>query len=371
MRSSSGLYFSRLDHVRAAAAFLVYFWHFVHAHVPFETVPSLFLLSVLEEGHAGVALFMTLSGYLFAKITDGRPIVLRRFFWNRLVRLAPLLGIVLIYWAWRGRLSLEDFAWGFIRPSWPGGAWSIVVEIHFYALFPIILWFQRRSRIGSLLALMALAIALRAAVWGLHGSVQELSYWTIAGCIDLFLAGMLWHELGKRSELRERAALLLVGAGLSFAAFWHGFNVFGGFYGLGGAYPSPSALWIIIPTVAGLSFGAMIVGYEALPVSLPVLLDRCLAKIGEASYSLYLLHFIIFTKLAKTIAELGVPLERFDVGALVAVATFPLVAIIAIISYEMVEKPFLWLRERYQPGDGRSKVPSEASRAAPKLQAVS
>ncbi len=102
MRSSTGLYVSRLDHVRAAAVFLVYCWHFVHVHVPFETVPDFFFLSLLEEGYAGVALFMTLSGYLFAKIMDGRSIDLAPFYRNRFLRLVPLLAVVLTYWSLRG-----------------------------------------------------------------------------------------------------------------------------------------------------------------------------------------------------------------------------------------------------------------------------
>ncbi|MGY3408223.1 peptidoglycan/LPS O-acetylase OafA/YrhL [Bradyrhizobium sp. GM5.1] len=71
MKSSSGLYFSRLDHIRALAAYLVFVWHFTHLTtqfpVPFSTVPP-FPFALVEEGHVGVGLFMTLSGYLFAKL---------------------------------------------------------------------------------------------------------------------------------------------------------------------------------------------------------------------------------------------------------------------------------------------------------------
>jgi len=109
MRASSGLYVSRLDHVRALAAFLVYCWHFVHTHVPYDHVPVFAPISLLEEGHIGVALFMTLSGYLFAKIIDGRPINLGRFYRNRVLRLAPLLALALAYWGLRGSLSMGDF----------------------------------------------------------------------------------------------------------------------------------------------------------------------------------------------------------------------------------------------------------------------
>src|SRR5882724_11110413 len=100
MRSSSGEHFIALDHVRALAVFMVFTWHFTHAAngypVPFEYVPALFPLSLLDEGHTGVALFITLSGYLFAKLLDGKSIDYRAFLWNRFLRLVPLLAVVLL-----------------------------------------------------------------------------------------------------------------------------------------------------------------------------------------------------------------------------------------------------------------------------------
>ncbi|WP_082444515.1 acyltransferase family protein [Sphingomonas sp. Leaf242] len=86
-----------LDHIRALAAFLVFSWHFMHGQtgnpIPFQGVH---LLAVIDEGHTGVALFMTLSGYLFAKILDGRRVLYVQFFWTRMLRLGPLLLVVIV-----------------------------------------------------------------------------------------------------------------------------------------------------------------------------------------------------------------------------------------------------------------------------------
>src|SRR5260221_4610342 len=96
MRSSSGAHFIALDHVRAVPIFMVFAWHFTHARngypVPFDYVPALFPFSVLDEGHTGVALFMALSGYLFAKLLDGKSIDYLRFLLYRALRLLPLLS---------------------------------------------------------------------------------------------------------------------------------------------------------------------------------------------------------------------------------------------------------------------------------------
>lgn len=342
MQSSSGLYISKLDHVRACAAFLVYCWHVIHVHVPFELVPAFAPLSLLEEGHIGVALFMTLSGYLFAKIIDGRPIDLARFYRNRFLRLAPLLSIVLAYWMLRGDMSVESLLKGFVLPTWHSGGWSVAVELHFYLLFPAILWLQRGHRIAALLALFAVSILTRFAVWSITGHVQAFSYWTIGGCIDLFLAGMLWHELSKRELIRCHAGWLFAGSLAALITAWHAFNLAGGFHGT-----TNSPLWIILPTVQGLAFGALIAGYENARIELPRRADRALAHVGEASYSIYLLHFIFYPTIVKQLAQAGLDMASFATALTVAVLTFPLIAGIAMLSYRFIEQPFLKLRGTY------------------------
>ena len=96
MKSSSGAYFIALDHIRAVAVFFVFAWHFVHVIVPFEYTPALFPFALLDEGHTGVALFMTLSGYLFAKLLEGKTIDYLSFLRNRALRLLPLLCAVVL-----------------------------------------------------------------------------------------------------------------------------------------------------------------------------------------------------------------------------------------------------------------------------------
>src|SRR5258708_29048470 len=135
MRSSTGAHYLALDHVRALAAFMVFTWHFVHgtsgAPVPFEGAPALFPLALLDEGNTGVALFMVLSGYLFAKLLDGKDISFAGFFWNRFIRLAPLLIIVFALVGVRTVMNgdpldqyIKSLMIGFFAPRWPNGGWS-------------------------------------------------------------------------------------------------------------------------------------------------------------------------------------------------------------------------------------------------------
>ena len=148
MKSSTGQYFQALDHVRALAAFTVFAWHFMHFNDGHLAAPLAFPLSFFTEGHTGVALFMTLSGYFFAKLLDGRDFSFLPFLWNRFIRLAPLMAVIMLLvglqrW-YTGTLYLpgylNELRMGFLIPSWPNGGWSITVELHFYVLLPVLLW---------------------------------------------------------------------------------------------------------------------------------------------------------------------------------------------------------------------------------------
>jgi peptidoglycan/LPS O-acetylase OafA/YrhL len=152
MRSTDGIYYSRLDHVRAVAAYLAFVWHFLHMTpqfpVPYASQP-VFPFALLDEGHTGVALFMTLSGYLFAKLTGDHRIDFSCFLWSRAVRLGPLLVVViaawiLIEWFIGSPIPMSDIVGGFLYPTWPFGTWSIAIELHFYLLFPLLLFLFRR-----------------------------------------------------------------------------------------------------------------------------------------------------------------------------------------------------------------------------------
>lgn len=76
MKSSSNQYFIGLDHIRALAAYLVFCWHFLHwskgSPIPFSYDAYVPFLSLVNEGHIGVSIFMVLSGYLFAKILNNK-----------------------------------------------------------------------------------------------------------------------------------------------------------------------------------------------------------------------------------------------------------------------------------------------------------
>jgi rhamnosyltransferase len=299
-------------------------------------------MSLLEEGHTGVTLFMTLSGYLFAKLTDNRLIDYPRFLWNRFVRLAPLLAVVMVYFAMFHGFGWRDFLAGFVVPRWPSGGWSITVEMHFYVLFPILLMLLRSHGVPGLLAVLAAAILLRAAIWTAR-DVQSAAYWTIIGCIDQFLFGMIFYKLSGASLFKRCGLATALGVVCLLGLVWHVFNVAGGFYNAP-RYPSPYAMWIILPTIQGAAWGCFIAAYENGSFRINPGIGRALAQVGIVSYSIYLLHRVAFLDLI--FPYLGTELS-FAVASILAFVLFVPMVLVAIVSFECIERPFLALRTGY------------------------
>lgn len=357
MRSSGGEHWIALDHLRALAAFMVFAWHFTHAAtgypVPFEGAPRIFPLALLDEGHTGVALFMTLSGYLFAKLLDGKAVSYGPFFWNRFLRLAPILVVAIVLAGVRESLvdpgfSLRAYAWrvasGVVLPTLPAGGWSITVEAHFYLLLPLLLAAARGWRWAPAATLLA-AIALRAALLAWHGEVQTLAYWTIIGRIDQFLLGMLAFRHRARLAGRHVAVAAIL---LAFCGYYYLFDAAGGFYRLGGhPYPSPSPLWIAMPTVEGLAYGVLIAYCDGTFAPRNRGLSRVIAAIGCASYSIYLLHTLFVFDVAAFLHERVIGLGNFYVACLAAAVMFLPAAGLGWLTYRWIELPFLRLRRPY------------------------
>lgn len=141
MKSTDGQHFVGLDQVRGLAAFLVFVWHFLCAFgppAPFPGARDFFANSIIAEGHTGVAIFMVLSGYLFARLTEGKKLLIAPFLYNRFMRLAPLMIAVILVRlgmaAWDGfpvfQKQLKNAFLGVALPTWPNGGWSITAEMH-------------------------------------------------------------------------------------------------------------------------------------------------------------------------------------------------------------------------------------------------
>jgi len=353
LRSSSGQFYIALDHVRALAIFIVFTWHFIHGSagtpVPFQYIPRLFFFAILDEGHTGVALFMALSGYLFAKILDGRHIDYKIFLWNRFLRLMPLLilttvisGMIKFH---QGDLMeyLVNIGKGIVAPKYlPDGGWRIMVEFHFYLVLPFLLWMLRRSVFQPIVIILAM-ILLRFLAFLKFGEVQTLAYWTIIGRIDQFVLGMIMFRFGSFFARRHALAVLVI---LAFLLFYWIFDLQGGFY-FYPYYPSSSPLWVIMPTVEGLAYAICIAWYDNSFSPENKGISRFIGAIGTYSYSIYMFHFFIVAQLANFVHTHVMDLTNIYVACFWSFICFPLVIPIGYLSFRFIESPLLKLRKPY------------------------
>jgi peptidoglycan/LPS O-acetylase OafA/YrhL len=288
-----------------------------------------------------VALFMTLSGYLFAKLLDGRDVIFSAFLWNRFLRLMPLLVFTAVCVGLLGlgqpsfHLTpyLISLARGAVFPSLPNGGWSITVEAHFYVMLPLLLAISRRSP-WALLGVVVLAILARIAVHQV-GDVHWWSYWTIVGRIDQFVLGIFFFQ-NRKLATGWAAAVALAGIVATFFAF----DVAGGYYHMADRSP-----WIILPTIEGAAFGALIAWYDQHPLT-----GRWtypLQKAGEYSYSIYLLHVFFVFRVADFIHQHVTDISNFYLALPWALAFYGAMAGLGYLSFRFIESPFLRYRVQY------------------------
>ena len=349
MKSTSGQYFIGLDHLRAFAAFMVFVWHFSWASGSLYAEPPIPPFSLLTEGHTGVALFMALSGYLFAKLLADKKINFRAFIWNRFLRLAPLLILTMVLYAmykgYRGQ-ALDDYiklvASGWLYPNLPNGGWSITVEFHFYLILPLLLLLVRKWQY-SLFFVLVLALVIRTYLYYKYGEVQVLSYWTLVGRIDQFLLGIMAYQF--RNKIAHKHVLMVIST-VAFVWFYSWFDNLGGYY-QSPSYPSPSAIWIYLPTFEGLFYALLIAWYDNSINHSTGRISRFIALIGNYSYSIYLFHLFFVFEFAAIVDKYIVQSSSIYSTLLLAPVFYLALVPIGYLSFRFIEAPFLKFRTNY------------------------
>ena len=342
METKNTTYVPDLDVLRCLAAITVFFWHYLHANGMFPESTYIPAVALFEEGHIGVSLFMVLSGYLFFKITYQRDIRWGVFAWNRVKRIAPLLMVFQAFWLVVGFMGLVeytflDFLKGFVIHSWPGVAWSITVELHFYLLLPLLLFIAHRNP-RHLLGFLVLLLVLKATI--IAGLAPSIRYYTIIGRLDQFVMGALcfvyWRQipawLGGVFFGLFLVYLEIFNAGGGHALFNEGQN----------AYFPPGFMRYAVEGLglAGLLVWVLKSGWNIKGTRL----WSAMAWVGTVSYSFYMLHYFVLRAWYYA-------LDKFDIGLwprlALAIPALALVLFVSWVSYELVEKPFLRTRAKY------------------------
>jgi peptidoglycan/LPS O-acetylase OafA/YrhL len=344
---------ARVESLRAIAALAVLAGHVIVVSVPGEVNDNL-LYKVLFGGGLGVYFFFGLTGYLlfwpFAQryFGDGDAVDLGRYATNRALRILPLYYVVVITvlafddaaaGVWARFLTFTENTSTQTAGLFVGPAWSLVVELCFYALIPLlafgIAWLARGSLRRAALILLVLgaaALACRVATIYVPDPPDRLWRFNLPATFVFFVPGMALalariHWQKRRLDLSDRW--------WGSAQLWFAISL---------------AVWVPVLLISyELDFLICLASFLAIAACvLPLrdgpllrLLDwRPLVAVGVASYSLYLWHLPVLETIEDAFSTVPSPAILGLIGVPVSIA-------VALLSYRAIEAPFLRLRRRW------------------------
>jgi peptidoglycan/LPS O-acetylase OafA/YrhL len=366
---------ARVESLRALAALGVLWGHVVAASLALNpALPSASDLGLVERiaygGGYGVFFFFALTGYLlfwpFAKryFGGGDAINLDRYAVNRALRILPLYYAVVIVvlllqehnpglGVWARFLTFTETLSPGTAGRIVGPAWSLVVELCFYLLLPLLAWAIARLARGCALRAAAILVGLGLASLAVRvvtiytaDPVDPLWRLNLPATFYFFVPGMLLALVRLSWESRRPAWLR---GPVSQGDIWILASI---------------PLWLVVLLVsysfdfligaaAFLTIGACVLPLRTGPVT-NSLQWRPLALVGVASYSLYLWHVPVITALTDAGAS-----TKF--GLLTAIAV-PVCIVVALASYGAIEWPFLRLRRQWARSSAKQEAPPETQR---------
>ena len=354
--------------LRGLAALLVVIGHAIHetqvmgaalARPPIDG-------SFLRWG-SGVDIFFVISGFIMVysstKLFETAG-GWRSFLWRRFVRIVPLywlLTTLLLLGAlvapqllnvpigdWQHVLSSYLFipslrAPGEIRPVMALG-WTLNLEMFFYALFACTLVLPMRRAVLALTA----GLAVLAGIGLVHEPSQvQLAFWTQSIILEFAFGCLLALGYLKGLRLGPAPALLLALFGFGGLLQWPALL----------DWPIPDALRWGVPALMIVAAAALYRSPVGAPAS-PSRLAGIAVLLGNASYSLYLVHPFVLRPLRNLWTQLiggALPLTAYVAVAMAASC------LVALAVYRYVEQPLLrWMQGRRRQ-DGAASAPERRS----------
>jgi exopolysaccharide production protein ExoZ len=300
-----------------------------------------FIYGLFGMGKSGVDFFFLLSGFIICHIhydDFGRPSQFRSYVIKRVVRVYPLYLILTLialacYVAGFGhtsKLSAQVVARSFLLLPQPAHtypiinvAWTLSYEVFFYAVFAFGIIAGRKRLI--LLAGAVLLGSVANAVFTLpFAEITWIDF--IFSKFNLeFAGGCIIAYLVRKRAVRASQAVAALTLGLgTFILSWVLF------YRSGSENPS---------IFFGAPYALIVLGAAALDLRRSVRVPWMLTRLGDATYSIYLTHFILLIGLLTVSKRL----------ALVSVLGYPAAITMMLIAtlltgylvYAVLEKPLL------------------------------
>lgn len=325
---------NNLDYLRGLMALGIMIYHF--SSWTFGSFESDSLLGIV--GIYGVSIFYILSGLTLYLVYKDRLTLKStgEFFIKRIFRIYPLLWlsiiltIVVVIRSVHGLPLLLNFtgAFGFVDPAKyiTNGAWSIGNELVFYVIFPFVFLANRLSKFAVelfFIASLTLGVYFAFEVLSSNATLAEQwsSYVNPFNQLFLFIGGMVIGKLMNNYRNNTLAVVLFIGIVLFLAVepiSGNQINIVTGWNRL---------------LFSGVAF-TLTISFFLFDYTVPKLMDSVLSKLGHISYSLYLLHAIVFWFVARYI-------NRGEHVVLFFAVAMGLTIFLSYLSYNYFEVKFM------------------------------
>ena len=363
-----GGYLSQIDALRGWAILLVFFFHaWGISGGSTGSEPSLWF-SYVAAGRTGVTLFFVISGFLLSipwlramQSPDVAMPSFKNYYAARVLRIVPLYYLAVfmacvVSGSWGTGFKAFTFQFvGFEIFPFSVVWWTLVTEVQFYLLLPLLIWLLAREGKSRLILLLVLIL------WGgvymtqvLHNpSGEKISSYlltkSLLGRLPAFLLGMLaaWIFLKARAlpifsanwvrvlgAVAVLLALYVNGVVLRHTVLlgewqsesnWHEHHIY------------EAILWSVVLLVLVLTR----------PLLYRVIANSVLAVVGKLSYSLYLWHVpILFYVIYPTKERIGVGFSESVLAYLLTFAALLLSLMASLLTYRFIELPGLNVKRR-------------------------
>lgn len=340
----------------AALAVVVYHWG-----QPLLADAPWWIQNIFANSYTGVSLFFVLSGFVLTYVYTGRQTISKpEFYRTRIARLYPLylVGLVLALPTLALLLVRDSSNWGqhlltlglvlTATQAWiPTAAdvlnppaWSLSVEALFYALFPFLLpiLIKNRTRFAVKLAGAVWAVTLASAV--IYTVIQPDGVKADPALHGVWINALRYNPLMHINEFLWGCAggLLFVRGQISKSVFL-----------IAGPLGTVVLIGLAVAPLASVPYpvlhsGLMAPVFAAFIVALAggrgllahALSNKTVVLLGEASYSLYILHVPVWLLITNAGEVLGISALA---QPQLFLAYLPLMIALSVLTYRYIELP--------------------------------
>lgn len=330
-----------LDYLRGICALGIMVYHYLSWTLGYFNASTI----LGRFGIYGVSIFFVLSGitlyYVYSNKTENFKNFIVDFVIKRLFRIIPLLALVIsvdVFFLGQ-KTTVPNFLanvsglTGFFNQDYLAtGEWSIADEMIFYLLFIMIMFLFRVNKVMAyILVGVSFLIYNYYAFYLLRPSVgADPHWWDIytlpLNQLFLFFSGVAIANIFLKKKVENYISIIALFAGALIFLF---------FPAKGESFVLVSGFRRIIFTAASLliCFGVLKTMYN-----LPRLIRKVLGILGSSSYSLYMIHPVVYEGVNLIFKSTGIRIPHTQTIILILSATITLTG--SYLLFKFFETPF-------------------------------